>query len=524
MFYALKPLVVVLAMAAIVFALAKPICLRFIAPDDLLRRRNVWFGLTTTAFLAPNFWVYACIALVVVYVAGRKDRHPTALYAFVLLTVPPGGLYVPLPLVNQFFELTVYRVLALALLLPAALRYGHEGASRSPGLARVDAFVLAFGLLQLVLYMPYESVTNTMRRAFLFLLDIFLLYYVFSRGTVRKAALADTLASFTLACIVLVPITTFEALKGWLLYTGIPSGWGVPNEFSWLTRGDSLRAQAAAGHSLTMGFFFAMALGAWLYLGSRVESKKLLWGVGIALWAGLFATYSRSPWVVAVAVMFAYMLLSPTGRRALPKATLALAALVVPLSFTSFGQKIVAILPFVGTSDQNTVDYRTQVATVSWRLIQQNPLFGNPFALAQMGELRQGQGIIDLMNAYTTVALFYGLVGAAMFVACFLYPLMRSGMAWHAASAAQRTDDANLGAGLLACLVGVMLMMATSFFGSGFEICGWMLTGMCCAYPAIVRQSLAATSTTRASAAVPAAAVRPVPAAGLGPYARVRRL
>ncbi len=76
--------------------------------------------------------------------------------------------------------------------------------------------------------------------------------------------------------------------------------------------------------------------------------------------------------------------------------------------------------------DQDSVDQRQQLAETSWRLIQQNPWFGNPFVLLQMEELRTGDGIIDLVNGYVQVALFYGLVGLALFWRFVLGSLYKS--------------------------------------------------------------------------------------------------
>ena len=483
MFDELKPLVVVLALALIVFALARPICLHFMEPQAFARRRNVWLGLTCAAFLAPNLWLFAAVALPLVYWAGRVDRHPTAVYLLLLLAVPPARLPIPMPLINQLFDLSNFRVLELALLVPAAFRILGAGEARQRGLGNADLLVLAFGVLQLVLYMPYESVTNTMRRAFLFMLDTYALYFVFSRGAANREALRDTMCSFWLACAILATIAVFESLKGWLLFTGIPARWGVPNTFSWLFRGDSLRAQASAGHSLTLGYVLAIAFAFWLYLGSRLESKRSAWLVGIAMWAGLIAAYSRAPWLVAAAAGCIYMLASPAGRCGLVRAVIGLAVIGVPLLMTPQGARIVDTLPFIGTADQFNVDYRQQLATISWELIKLHPFFGSPFASNYMEDLRQGQGIIDIVNTYASVSLFYGLVGCALFVGCFVYPLIRCLLAVRSARG-DDPDSVNLGVALAACMSGTLLMMATASFGNAFEQMSWVLAGLCSAYAA----------------------------------------
>ena len=480
----IKSLAVVLTLALAIFALAKPVCLKFMTPADFARRRIVWVVLTSAAFLSPSLWIFAAIALPLVYWAGVRDPHPTALYLIVFITAPFARVPIPLPLVNQLFELTPFRIFSLALLVPTAIRMIRSDQSNRSGLVKVDIPLLAFGLLQLVVYIPYETFTNTARRGVLFLIDTYALYYVFSRAPADRVALRDTLASYWLACAVLVPIVVFEAARSWLLYTNIPVRWGDPNIFSWLLRDGVLRAQGPAGHSLTMGVSLAIAFGFWLYLGSH-QTKRVLWMVGVSIWAGLFATYSRAPWIVAAAILMIYVLLSPTGRRNIFGVTLGVAACVAGLSATSFGARILATLPFIGSKDQDNVDYRQQVAEVSWRLIKQNPLFGDIFAARYMEELRQGQGIIDLVNTYASTAVFYGLVGATLFFLCFAYPALRSAIAMSTARHGCQ-DDANLGAVLVVCMLGMLLMMATSSFGGAFEQMAWALCGLCSAYPAIV--------------------------------------
>ena len=42
---------------------------------------------------------------------------------------------------------------------------------------------------------------------------------------------------------------------------------------AYLMRGDSLRAQAATGHSITLGYIFAMAIACWLHLRATQISR-----------------------------------------------------------------------------------------------------------------------------------------------------------------------------------------------------------------------------------------------------------
>jgi O-antigen ligase len=127
------------------------------------------------------------------------------------------------------------------------------------------------------------------------------------------------------------------------------------------------------------------------------------------------------------------------------------------------GSQIIDLLPYVGSAAQDTVDQRQQLAETSWRLIQQNPWFGNPFVLVQMEELRSGGGgIIDLVNGYVQVALFYGLFGLALFLAVYFLALHQSYFALRRSLVAGDHDMVWLGAGLIACMVASLFLMATS--------------------------------------------------------------
>jgi hypothetical protein len=485
MLESVKPLIVVLFLELLVFATVKSTCLQFMDPQTFARRRMVWLLLTISEFLAPNIWVFAAVALPLIYWAGTRDEHPAALYLMLFMIVPPVSVPIPMPAINQLFELTYPRMVSLALIVPTVIRLVRSGQANREGLAKVDLLLLAFGALQIAVFFPYESITQTIRRSFLFGIDVFALYFVFSRGVTSKAAMRDTMASFCLACILLVPVLAFESLRGWLLFIGIPDQWGSPNAGAFLMRGNSLRAQASLGHSLTMGFMLALAFGFWVYLSGRLPSRAARWAGGIALWIGLFAAFSRAPWLVAVTIAAIYMVTSTTGRQNLFKAALASLVIAVPLAMTPPGERIIASLPFIGTVDQSNVEYRQQLADVSWQLIQLNPFFGSPFVTNYMEEMRQGQGIIDIVNTYAYISLFFGLVGCALFVACFVYPMVRA--AYSAFRARQGDeDDGNIGIILIASVLGTMLMMATGSFGGTFEFVSWALCGLCCAYTALM--------------------------------------
>jgi O-Antigen ligase len=476
----IKALVVVVTVAAIVFALAKPICSRFMAPEEFMRRQIVWFVLTIAAFLSPSFWIFALIAAPTMAIAAQRDSNPLALYMLLIFAIPPVTIQIPTIGIGQLFDMTHVRLMNLVILLPFA--WQRLQASKRPNegssLAVPDALLLIFCVWQLILLMPYESATHSARRAFLMFLDTWIVYYAFSRMGGTRKHFSDALATLCLSAAVCAPLAVFESHRQWLLFTGIPAAWGSPNVFAWLFRGDNLRAQVSTGHALALGYLLAMAIGGWMYLKSARMPRTAVASVSALLLIGLLHSFSRGPWLTAALAAIVYLALAPQGTTNLMKTLLGGAVLCCVMALTPMGQEIFQSLPFVGSAEQENVAYRQQLAETSWMLIQQNPWIGNPFVLLQMEELRQGQGIIDLVNGYATVALFYGLVGLAMYLGVFIVVLSKGLAGYKQACKARDTDMALLGAVLFACLIANLFYMATA----GLFWMQWLWTGILAGY------------------------------------------
>jgi O-antigen ligase/polysaccharide polymerase Wzy-like membrane protein len=493
----IKALIVVLAIATMVFLFGRPLALLFSNEPDFSRRRNVWFVLTVTAFLSPNFWLFALVAIPVLVWAGRKDTNPIALYLILLHVIPPIPIEIPVVGIKQLFALDNYRLLSFCVLIPAVFRLRRlKNSTRIRGLTAMDLSILAFGLLQLVNYVPpdlpnhtilEDSATNVLRRGFLFLVDVYVLYFVVSRSCNNRRAIIDTLGAFCLASAIMASVAVFESFKSWLLYTNIGQRWGIPAAYGsqygvYFFREGFLRAQASAGHSLSLGYTLAIAFGFWLYLKSHVKSARWQIAVAILFWLGLLASQARGPMLSAVAIYFAFSLLGPRAVPRVVKAAAVVALLIGATSLTPFGQRIIDSIPYFGQStDRASVDYRQRLAERSWELIQLHPFLGDPLAMTQMEDLRQGEGIIDLVNTYASVALFYGSIGLALFLAVIILGLVKSFSASREI-ARRDQDSARLGDCLVACLFGTLLIIATTSFVSDSEKLFYLVAGLAAAY------------------------------------------
>jgi len=321
-----------------------------------------------------------------------------------------------------------------------------------------------------------------MRRGFLYMLDVYLVVFAFSRLLTDREKLADVMGALCLIAAIFAPIALFESIRGWLLYVGIGDVWGFANRDAYLMRGDSLRAQAATGHSIVLGVIVAMAIGCWTYLKSTQISVAKANAVFAVLAAALILTYARGPWLTGVLVVIVFSALARGSVANAAKSAILLSVALALLSFTPFGAKIVEMLPYIGGQGQDSVTYREQLWEVSWTLIKQNPFFGSPFVLLQMEELRPGEGgIIDLVNGYVQVALFYGLVGLSLFVGVFAAALIKAYARLREARAAGDRDLVLLGSALIACMIGTLFCMATA----GSSYLQWLLVGVLGSYAAL---------------------------------------
>lgn len=500
MLYQWKVLIVVIVLTTLSFMVAKPVMCRFMSAADFAVRRNVWLGINAAAFLIPNYWGYVLAASLFFAYGLKRDSNPAALYVFLLLAMTPLGLNLPtLGVVKQIFVLDHFRLLALVLLLPLAWRHRRDKPANAEGLLVVnpadratragDVLILVYAALQLVLLMPYESPTASMRRMLLLGLDMLLPYYVLSRTCRSREAVADVMAAFALSLLLLVPLAAYEVARHSLLYPVLQETWGTGQILNVLERAGYLRAQVTAGHSIVLGYAMAMAMGFWLYLQTRVEVRGWRWLGFAALTAGLALALARGPWVGALTIVFLYLLLSPNAASRLMKAFGWLSALAVLALASPFGTKIIASLPFIGTVDEGTIDYRQQLAQQSWLLIQHNPLFGTPSYLAYMEDLRQGQGIIDMVNAYANIALSFGLVSLAVFLSFFIVIIWRCVKTMRALSG-QDADLKLMGASIVASMLGGLAMIATVNLYLSIAPFTWALAGLASGFLVVAGERL----------------------------------
>lgn len=485
----IRALCYILVLATGAFAIAKrPLCRELMTEADFKRRRNVWFAVTLVAFLAHNFWVCALAVGVIAGITAGRDRTPLAVYAILLCAMPPFQMPVAgLGLINKLFDLNHYRLLSLVILLPIAVRIYRERSSRTPVPWAADGLVKGYVLLVGMVYsLNLDTATSAMRAIFHLILDLWLPYYVFSRGMRSKEDFYQVGAGFVLGMTVLAPLAMFESVRHWLLYDSLRVALGVPQpEFAaYLGRGvdGPLRALVTTEQPIVLGYVMMIAIALVTFIGPRIQPASIRLAGTMLLIGGLIAPFSRGPWVGAVVVAATAFCLDPAIGKKIARATALLSVATVVLFITPLGKIVLHYLPFVGDVESENIDYRERLFEVSLEVWRQNPWWGDFWFLRNplMEQMRQGQGIIDVVNTYVQVALPFGLIGLMLFV--FPFGIALRGTWAVRRECVEDIECERLGRALIAAVMGALVTIATVSSIAVIPVLYWILLGLCCSY------------------------------------------
>lgn len=489
-----KTLIVILFLSTIIFAIASRFAYSISESKDFTRRRNLWFALTLTAFLAHSFWIYALVAIPLLSHANRRETNPPSLYFFVLFALPTAIIPIPaLGLISHIFDISHPRLLALLLLIPAFVALTRQNDTLSFGRTVPDKVLAAYLLLTLILHLREATVMDTFREAFYLFIDVFLPYLVISRSLRNLSAFRDAIFSLVLAIMLLAPIALFEISMHWALYPSLNKALGLKEGTQLLMRSEYLRAITTAGQPIALGYLMAVGLGFYLFLQRSISSNTIRrFGLGLLI-AGLAASISRGPWVGAIMLIFVFIF---TGHNPMPRIMgiiIALPLAFLLISLLPGGEKIINLLPFIGATDKATIEGRHDLIVQSMIVIQQNPWIGNVNYLdtPEIQSLPQGQGIIDIVNTYLLIALEKGLVGLGLFMGFFVMVLHGIRRAMHSIPD-RDSEEYLLGRALLATLISILLIIFTTSSISFIPFVYWSVAGLGVAYTQMIRAQAAA--------------------------------
>lgn len=224
------------------------------------------------------------------------------------------------------------------------------------------------------------------------------------------------------ACVVAC-LGIFERMRNWNPFFSLPrslhieAGYLVP-----LMRGGYLRVQSSLTQAIVFGYYMAMAIGvAWFCYCNVHKSKIYLLGtVGIVALASAFSI-SKSSWLAGIVMIVGMLIfqIKKSNIRNFIILVLLIGGMAGYIELTTINKgETVDSGGAVASDFDASVNYRKRLVEAGLITIQDNILFGSPKALENpaMQSMRQGQGIIDLVNVYISIALFKGVVGLFLFV------------------------------------------------------------------------------------------------------------
>ncbi|OYY49711.1 MAG: hypothetical protein B7Y48_05225 [Methylophilales bacterium 28-44-11] len=487
----IKAYIVILVFSSIAFHFAKKATAEILPVNQFKQFKNSWLILTSFAFLTFNYWIFLFLSFLFVAYRVKKTSHPIGLYMAVIAAVPPISALMPgFGIMNQLMQVDYLVILSAGLLLVAYFTFKSNDLAF--GRVKTDLFVASYLLLNLILNMGATTVTDILRQAVVLYLTYFVPYFVISRLIKDKQSLKITFAAFMIACFPAALIGFFEAIKGWLMYSSLQSALKQYWSFGgYLSRDGALRATSSFGHSIAFGYTMTIALGMYLFVQNTIKQKMVRFAALGILMLGMIAPISRGPWVGAALLVTVYLYL---GKNAISNILKLVMASMVVLAFTialPFGDKIINLIPFVGKTDSQNLDYRQRLLDASIIVISKSPLFGNKNYAAEpeMIKMIQGEKIIDLVNIYVSVLLNSGVVGLTLYVSIFF----SAGLMTYKAMRRVKTVDYELfqlGRSLLSILIAIMLMNSATSEVLIVPYLYYAVIAMCVAYTQIVKKQL----------------------------------
>lgn len=403
---------------AVVSGAAMLLYLFCLAPAHARALGNRVFGAAVAmpiiAWALPDVrMLYAVMLVWVPLVSGRSDRIAPA-YLFSLLLLP--GLDAPAAAgAIKLFDFGVHDALGLG--AAAALLADRN---RTRPRAMFDAAAIGIILLLVAALARGATPTHFLRVAINIMFDLGLPYFIVSRGIGTLGAMRDMRLWLGAGAVVLSAILIYEVSRAWPIYNQLYVNYMVPIDYFVKSRGGLLRAAGPFLESTSAAFVMAICTYAlWLARDAFRSRFHHLSVLAIAI-VGLMAPQSRGAWMgllLAVVVAMAYR------GQYLRIVRLGLLAGGAWLALTIAAQTSASLSETLGLSgaSSETSDYRRMLLTRGLEEFRDSPLFG--FALRditeRLSDLRQGEGIVDFVNAYLWVLLISGIAGFALFLGCY---------------------------------------------------------------------------------------------------------
>ena len=321
----------------------------------------------------------------------------------------------------------------------------------------MDALLLVMLLVQIFMDGRGNEVGDILRGTLLVGLQSGLLYFVVSRAFKDSRSPSDLLIDLLVAGAILAVLAQLESFRFWLLYDAMPHALGANLEDSSgyaKQRGGMLRGRATYNESTGLSLFLGVLIVMLLALRRRfAQSWPRFFAIGLMLVAGMLATFARVGYVAIAAGLIALPLFERNWAALLRLAILLPSAWLALTILSALSPVIAASTGFSGEAD-GSVEYRRMMLDACLGIIRESPVFGMsiPDIMARLEHLRNGEGIIDLLNQPLIIFMRAGIVGGTLYFSLMAGVL---GLLWIGA----RSFDPDARAAAGACFCGVISLL-----------------------------------------------------------------
>ena len=431
-----------------------------------------WVGVTVALFLLPTGELFI-FSMALLLLALRTSRvPPMILFGFLLCSAPSEGLALRnLPFnVNYLLEISVALLLQLIVVLPSLMSAKARTGER---IFNTSAINVLMGLAFTILFFQQwagANFTSGLRNA----VEVSLTWIIPFYAAVALLNTPERLAGFVrvfVASLVIVALIGFcSQMISWNFYEWPQGRLFQSTDLGSGVRFGVIRSGGTLGNvPIAFGTIIAAAVACTLGLRGAFEKRWQFAAVLAALLLGLIGTVSRGPMLGLLLGLLALQLTRPDVVKSVFRfSVIALVVLVPFMTLTETGRQLYANLPFIGDSGGDTVTYREELFEAGMRLFARQPFFGSPFYLEapELQPLRQGQGIIDMVNSYLFFALRYGGIFTMLLIVAMIGTMIR---VYKQARQLDPSDPEqaalrSLGGGAFAALIAIgFSIMTTSF-------------------------------------------------------------
>lgn len=455
-------------------------------PALVWRTLTIAAGMPILAWSIGNIWLlFAALAIGVPLVA-RRFALIAPVYLFALLLLP--GLDTEVMIGSlKLFDCGVFDALAIGAAGAIAL---NKGKARPPVVHDVAALavilMIGFGLAR------EASFAHLLRSFVNVLLDLGLPYYIVTRGVRSLDEIRTAMLWIGCGAVTLGTLLAYELTKSWPIYNSLYAHYHLPTVLIVKERAGYLRTGGPFTEPTSVAMVLAICILC-LWLGRAFARSSwhhhLLLAVAMV---GLFAPQSRGAWIGLIIGMIVSELFRRRYFSILRKGFAVTSLLSVLLLAATISADVSESIGLSGDSSESS-DYRRRLLDRGVEVIMARPITGHSLTELQvtLNDMRQGEGIIDYVNAYIWIALIMGVGGLLLFVAPFLYYLKEIWrLRWRARKDVPTREAATF---LLAGLVMMMEMLFFNSFGTRPAVFVFILFGLATAFLRGMRREARAT-------------------------------